>query len=70
MDRDQALKHALELHKRSREDFSKAHQDGMAALKRRDYRALSQAVEQEGSAIAATGEALQQLNDRIKAHGK
>ena len=64
------LKQALEIHKRSREIFSKAHQDGLAALARRDYQALSQAVDDEASAIAKHREAVQQLNDTIKDNGK
>ena len=68
--RRRALKRALELHKRSREDFSKAHRDGMAALERHDYRGLTTAIEAEASAIAAHVAALQQLNDTIKSRVK
>ncbi len=68
--RGHALKRALELHKRIREDFSKAHRDGMAALERHDYRALSAAIEAEASAIAAHIAALHQLNDTIKSRVK
>jgi predicted translin family RNA/ssDNA-binding protein len=70
MERDQALKLALEIHKRSREIFSKAHREGLAALERHDYQALSQAVEDEASAIAKHREAVQQLNNTIKAQDK
>ncbi|HTH00653.1 MAG TPA: hypothetical protein VL882_10330 [Vicinamibacterales bacterium] len=66
IERHQALKQALELHKRSRQQFSRAHEQGLAALERRDLRALSQAIDAETSAIAAHVAAIHQLNDAIK----
>lgn len=67
---EQGLKRALELHKRSRADFSKAHRNGIAALACHDYAALTMAVREEASAIAAHRVAFQQLNETIKSHGK
>jgi hypothetical protein len=68
--RGHALKRARELHRRIREDFSKAHRAGMAALERHDYRGLTDAIEAEASAIAAHVAALQQLNETIKSRVK
>jgi len=68
--RGHALKRALELHRRIREDFSKAHRDGIAALERHDYRGLTTAIDAEASAIAALGAAVQQLNETIKSRVK
>jgi hypothetical protein len=67
---DENLRRALELHKRSRREFSQAHRNGIAALERRDYRALSDAVQEEASAIAQHGAALHELNETIKSRGK
>ena len=64
------LKRALELHKRSRESFSEAHQNGIAALARHDYRALHSAVREEASAIAAHAAAFKQLTETIRSRGK
>jgi hypothetical protein len=69
-ERRHALKRTLELHRRIREDFSKAHRDGIAALRRHDYRALTAAIEAEGSAIAAHVAALRQLNDTTRSRAK
>ncbi len=63
---DDGLKRALELHRRSHADFSKAHRSGIAALKRHDYAALTNAVREEASAIAAHNAAFRQLNETIK----
>jgi hypothetical protein len=63
---DEGLKRAVELHKRSRQDFSRAHQNGMSALARRDYNGLTIAIREEASAIAAHGAACHQLNETIK----
>jgi hypothetical protein len=67
---EQGLKRALDLHKRSREDFSRAHQDGLAALERHDYGALTNAVRAEASAIAAHSAAVRQLDEAIKSRCK
>jgi hypothetical protein len=67
---NEGLKRALELHKRSRADFSKAHRNGVAALACRDYAALTIAVREEASAIAAHRVAFQQLNQTIKSRAK
>jgi hypothetical protein len=68
--RDRALERALELHRRIREDFSKAHRDGIGALERHDYRGLTTAIDAEASAIAAHVAAVQQLNEAIKSRVK
>jgi hypothetical protein len=70
MDQHDALRRALELHKRSRENFSKAHRDGIAALARGDYRALTNAIHDESSAVAAHRAAVDQLNETIKSRSK
>ena len=70
MEHGQALKQTLEIHKHIREIFSKAHREGLAALERRDYQALSQAVDDEAAAIAKHREAVRRLNDIIKANSK
>jgi hypothetical protein len=63
---DDGLKRALELHKRSRADFSRAHRNGIAALACHDYAALTTAVREEACAIAAHRVAFQQLNETIR----
>jgi hypothetical protein len=66
MKRHEELMRARELHRRSREQFSKAHEHGLDALKRHDYRALDDAIAEEASAIAKHARAMQQLNDVIE----
>jgi hypothetical protein len=66
MKRHEELMRARELHRRSREQFAKAHEHGLDALKRHDYRALDAAIAEEASAIATHARAMQRLNDVIE----
>jgi hypothetical protein len=62
MTRHEELMRAREVLKRNREQFSKAHEHGLDALKRHDYRAFNDAIAEEASAIAAHGKALRRLS--------
>jgi len=66
MKRHEELMRARELHRRSRQQFSAAHQHGLDALKRHDYGALNQAIAEEAAAIDTHAQAVQRLNDVIE----
>ncbi|MFL6280074.1 MAG: hypothetical protein ACJ731_08190 [Vicinamibacterales bacterium] len=66
MTRHEELMRARAVLKRNREQFSKAHEHGLDALKRHDYRAFNDAVAEEASTIATHTNTLRRLRDVIQ----
>ena len=56
---------AIDRHRKSRKEFDAAHEDGMAALKRHDHAALTEAVERERAAIEKHSQAVDELHSAL-----
>jgi len=63
MDENDRLQRARRLEAESVDEFQTAHEEGMAALARRDYSAVAKAISDESAAIETHKDAIEQSND-------